>query len=371
VSIPERIRYARQRAGLTGSQVRERTGIGESSLSELENGKREPSLSQLQKLASTYRRSISFFLAEEVIPEEVVLWREKPETEAADIEAHFLRLCEQYHNLEVWTNEEIPVCLPLARGYAESYSYGDAEALAKQVRDHMELGDRPGLSLLPVLEEVFGVKVFHLEFEPTGTAASAQSESFGAAILLNMNNVRWRRNFDLAHELFHLLTWDLFRKPGTGETTSSYAGEMEEKFATCFASNLLMPSDVVRTAVNSKVRSGKLTFEDLFDIARQFDVSVEAFLWRVYNLRLFSGNIEDAKSLIERAKGLAPLLEERKDSEPSIWPERYKALAIKALRHGAISIGRFAEYLDISRQEAMRYVEQEIMDDEEVPLASA
>ena len=46
------------------------------------------------------------------------------------------------------------------------------------------------------------VKVFHLPLEPTGTAASTYGEAFGMAVLLNSSHVAWRRNFDLAHELF-------------------------------------------------------------------------------------------------------------------------------------------------------------------------
>ena len=88
--LSERLRYARARTGLTGSQVRDRTSIGESSLSEFENGKREPSLAQLQKLASAYRRPLAFFLSDEPIPEEAaVLWREEP-ADSKEIEARFL-----------------------------------------------------------------------------------------------------------------------------------------------------------------------------------------------------------------------------------------------------------------------------------------
>jgi Zn-dependent peptidase ImmA (M78 family)/transcriptional regulator with XRE-family HTH domain len=371
VNIPERLQYARERTGLTGPKVHELTGIGQSSLSEFENGRREPSLAQLQKLASAYRRSLSFFLEDGPIPQEQVLWREKPETAAADVEARFLRLCEQYHNLEVWTGEQVPVCLPQASRRGGRYGFPDAEALAKDVRDTLKLGDRPGLSLLTVLEEDCGVKVFHLEFEPTGTAASAKSDTFGAAILLNAANARWRRNFDLAHELFHLLAWDIFREPAADGATSSYATEEEEKLAQCFAVNVLMPSDAVRAALNRKVKDSGLPFEGLFDVARQFDVSVEALLWRMHNLHMLSENADETKALIERAKSLASVLEEREQTRPETWPERYKALAIKALRHGAISVGRFAEYLDTSRQKAMTYVGQGAAEDEAIPLTPA
>lgn len=373
MSLAERLQYARERTGLSQPQVRDRTGIGESSLSEFERAKREPSLSQLHKLAAAYRRSVSFFLAEGPIPTEVVLWREEPESNGGGTSAHFLQLCAQYYNLEVWTKEEAPVSLPDAREDAAEYTYRHAEALAKKVRDQLDLGDRPGLSLLPVLEEVCGVKVFHLDFQPTGTAASTNSsDSFGPAILLNKGNVRWRRNFDLAHELFHLLTWRIFRRTVGSDVTSDRAGAAEEKLAQCFAGNLLMPSDAVHAALTAKMRNETLAFDDVFDVARQFDVSVEALLWRMQTLRMLKGTQKETRTLIARSHELAPILEERpKQPPPSTFPERYKALAIKALRHGLISKGRFAEYLEISRRQALKYAEQEITDDEEVPLAPA
>ena len=252
--VPERLKYARLRAGLSGTQVRERTGIGESSLSEFENGKREPSLSQLQKLADLYRRSVSFFILEgPIVADPVVLWRMRPEENAEEIEVRFLRLCEQYHNLEVWCDERASVSLPQAKGEPGRFGYGDAEELAKQVRRDLQLGDRPGQCLLAVLEEACGVKVFHLDFEPSGTAASAVSETFGAAVLLNAKNARWRRNHDLAHELFHLLAWSIFHPTG-GLTVT---GDWEEKLATAFASSLLMPSEPFASAINLRAREGK------------------------------------------------------------------------------------------------------------------
>ena len=368
--IHDRLRYARQRAGLSGAQVRDRIGIGESSLSEFENGKREPSLSQLKRLADLYRRSVSFFFAEgPIAAEAAVLWRMRPQENAEEIEVRFLRLCEQYHNLEMWCDEQAPVSLPQAKGDPARFSYNDAEELAKQVRRDLQLGDRPGQCLMAVLEEVCGVKVFHLEFEPSGTAASAVSETFGAAILLNANNARWRRNRDLAHELFHLLTWRLFHPAAGG---AMVAGEWEEKLATSFAANLLMPPEPFGSAINSRTRDGKITFESLFDIAREFDVAIESVLWRmhiVYNRG--QSDSDRTKREIEQAKRLAPVLEERESFKPHPWPARFRALAIKALRRGEISIGRFAEYLSISRHEAMRFIEQEVADGEEVQVAPA
>ena len=356
MALADRLQYARERSGLTQSQAKDRTGIGDSSLSEFENGRREPSLAQLHALAQAYHRSISFFLAQEEPAPEVVLWRKRPGDPTEDIEGRFRQLCEQYHNLEVWCDDRARSALPSYNADSANFEYSDAESLAKKVRDDLQLGDRPGPVLLRVLEEVCGVKVFHLAFDPTGAAACALGESFGAAVLLNRKNVRWRRNHDLAHELFHLLTWSAFPKLPDSATPSA----REEQLATCFAANLLMPPKVTRAAVGRRISEGMVSYPDLFDIAREFDVSVESLLWR---LHILYGRGPDAKELteqeIERARAFAPSLEDREKEEPPTWPHRYHDLAVKALRQGEISIGRFAEYLSITRQQAMKYIEQE------------
>jgi Zn-dependent peptidase ImmA (M78 family)/DNA-binding XRE family transcriptional regulator len=371
MKIQDRLKYARQRAGLSLAQVRERSDIGESSLSEFENGKREPSLSQLRKLTDVYKRSVAFFLTE--VPLDVqptVLWRERPQQNAEQIEVQFLRLCEQYHNLEIWCGESVPMSLPLATGNPETYGYPQAEELAKRVRRELQLGDRPGLSLLATLEEACGVKIFHLSFEPSGTAAATVSDTLGAAILLNSQNARWRRNHDLAHELFHLLTWRLFHL-STG--AQSIPREREEKLATCFAANLLLPADPFRAAVNARMHDGRIIIESLYDIAREFDVSVDSVVWRMHFLYdRGQAGADQTKRDIERARRMAPLLEDRGTPKPlRPWPARYHALAVKAMRRGEIAIGRFAAYLDISRREAMRFVEQEVPDGEEVQVTPA
>jgi Zn-dependent peptidase ImmA (M78 family)/predicted HTH domain antitoxin len=323
-------------------------------------------------LAKAYSRSIAFFLSEGEFPREVVLWRERPRDAAGEIEAKFLRLCEQYHNLEMWCEQRTAVRLPPAEGDVEGFVYARAEMLAKRVRDELQLGDRPGQVLLRVLEEVCGVKVFHLAFEPTGTAASTMSETFGAAILLNSASVRWRRNFDAAHELFHLLTWSIFRPASAPDATGIEAPKPEEKLAQCFAGNLLMPTDAVRIAIEGRMKNDKIAVEALYDVAREFDISVDALLWRVHFV--FGRGPEDADKTrrdIERARAYAALFDERDRGVAETYPGRYHALAVKALRRGEISIGRFAEYLGIGRREAMTYIEQEIADDEEVQVTPA
>ena len=365
MSVGERLKYARKRLNITETQVSERTGIGVSSLSEFENGKREPKLSHLHRLAQLYNRQLSFFLEEGPVPQEMVLWRKQPEENAEKVERGFLKLCEQYRNLEMWCGETIEPRLPSPMVSAANLGYNDAESLARDVRKQLGLGDRPGIDLLRALEEECGVKVFHLAFEPKGVAASTKSPSFGFAVLLNSKHVRWRRNFDLAHELFHLLTWDVFHSE---ESESSGPNEREEKLADVFAANLLMPAEALRAAVN---RRGPLTYEALFGIAREFDVSVEALAYRIGDL--YGMEREKRDQIINTTREMAHLLEDRRKDNTNApeLPERYRALAIRALQRGEIALGRFAEYMDISRKQAQEYLRFEGWELEENPLTAA
>lgn len=363
-----KIRHARKRSGLTLERLSSISAIGVSSLSEFENGKRQPSLSQLQALSSALNRSVDFFLSDAPVGAEYVLWRLKPsDPDSGQIETRFLRLCEQYHNLEVWLDERLDADLPVAKEPAGTYHFRHAERLAHEVRKQLGLGDHPAQSLLTVLEETCGVKVFHLGFEPTGTAACTVSEDCGPAVLLNAGSVRWRRNFDLAHEFFHVLTWSIFRK-GEGES-GQCAGESEEKLANAFASRLLMPDEAVRTELDRSFERGRMTFSRLFDVARKFDVSVEALVWRMVFLDYMKQ--EEAPRIIERYRNNARLIESgRERDEPPERPVRFMALAYRAVRSGEMSMGRFAEYMGISRSDAKRIMAEAPEDDDEVPIAA-
>lgn len=363
MDIPNRLKFARENCGLKLSDVQERTGIDDSCLSSYENGNSEPKFAQLSKLAEIYRLPLSFFFEETVPETQVVLWRNQPENNT-EIQAEFLQLCRQYRQLEQWANATSCRTLPDLDDYGERFWYPQVAELARRVRREMELGERPGESLHVTLEEVYGMKVFYLDLANFGIAACASSAVFGDAILLNKNCSRWRRNHDLAHELFHLLTWKRF-KHNTGICAPD---EQEEKFATCFASNFLLPEEAVKQAID-KISSedGKASLSQLDCVARQFDVSLESLLWRMHFL--YNWKEEQTKGYIGEAKEFVSQTKRKQTPPPQKYPERYKALAIRVFRSGDISLGRFAKLMEISRKEAEQYLDRDV--DHEIPITAA
>lgn len=358
MALGERLKQARNTLGLTQGQVSELTNLGSSTLSEFESGTREPKLAQLKRLADAYRRPLDYFLADSEPAREVVLWRERPASpRAEELQCRLLTLARQYHKLEMLCEERRAHELPRYEGSVEGFDRSDAIRLAHDFRGKMGLGDRPGLVLLKVLEEHCKLKVFHMAFEPHGSAACTIDPEGGASILLNANHNRQQRNSDLAHELFHLLTWEVFRK--ADPITESTAPTHEEKLADLFAASLLIPEEALRIAVDS-VRGSRtnLGLDDFYDIARQFDVTAEMLLVRMqYVFRIPTDNI---RPVIDLAREQAKYWEHRDiEPQPPERPARFNSLADRAFRKALISTGVYAEAMGISRREAMRRLDQE------------
>jgi len=76
--LGERLKFARRAAGLRQADVAQAMGLSESGISEFERDRREPRAAQLSKLSKLYHRTVDFFLSDEPLHEDFVLWRCKP-----------------------------------------------------------------------------------------------------------------------------------------------------------------------------------------------------------------------------------------------------------------------------------------------------
>ncbi len=364
MDIGRKLKIAREAIGYTLKKASQESKIGESSISEFENSKREPKFSQLAKLAEVYRKTVEFFLSDEPIIEDVVLWRDKPSTvESKKTEAEFKQLCDQYRRLEVLTDEVKECSLPKPDiSKPEEFTFRKAELFAKEAKKWFHLGDVPIAPLKRLLEEVYYIKIFYLEY--SGSSISTVSR-FGSAILLNAKSKQWRRSYDLAHELFHILTWSIFR------TQSAELSEPEEKLADAFASRFLMPEESIKDRVESSLNEQEqISLERLDDIAREFDVSLEALLYRVASIYRFKK--PDTERYVNAAKQYLKLPKPRPSHKPNKLPERYCVLAQRALREGKLSLMQFAKYMDMSYRQAREYLtEDEDFKDEKISISVA
>ena len=354
--LASRLKSARESAGLPLTEAAKRLGYANyQTLSSIENADREVKASELVNMARIYFCNIQDFLNQRRARGEFpFLWRNPPATEdqRKEIESKIFFKCEQYHLLEKLLNSKAE------KGFIET-SLNDIRnndalnLLATNTRILLGLGNRPAFTLPKVLEENFGVKILYLELEQ-GSAVSMVHEECGRVIIINAKEAPWRRNYDLAHELFHLILWRIL--PPEKLKDSSYFMDIEKR-AEKFASMLLLPEEEIRQETLSLWESQKsLTYSDLVDIARDFGVSTKALLYRYAYLKFIDWETADK---IAHDEELAELSREKRciEKEPIKVSNRFITMAMRCLRKGLISRGKFAEMVEINRVDIDDFIE--------------
>ncbi len=367
-TLAERLKEARERVGLSISDAARKLGYPSyQTLTKIEAGGRKVKASELYLFAKVYFCSLDRLLNENFAEKGMVLlWRKAPEGAARkEIEAEIMYHCEQYHSLEQLLGLKSKGSKFIDLTIDSISTDGDVNSLAEETRQLLALGSRPAFALKNILEQTHGVKFIYRQLSNISSAASTVHPDFGPVIVINSDEAPWRRNYDLAHELFHLITWKIL-PPETLE--GEYLDEVEKK-AERFASALLLPENEVRNAID-KVRENQktLTYADLVDIARDFGVSTVALLYRLSAIGCIDWETahklagDESLSCLDKSK--------RMDDWGSMpASERLHSLAVKCLRKGLLSRGRFAEIIGIDRSQIDQFIQGSgLMETEGVPI---
>lgn len=359
-----KIRSLREGLGLSQQELAERAGFSAHQIvSQIETGKRDVKAWELAKLASILRTSVSTLLAQDELQQSpVILWREAPASNASMIEKDFVYRCEQYAYLEKLCNVAPRTSFPRLQVDPSRFSFSEAHELALVASREFGLGARPAASLIDILENSYQVKILYEDLGEEGSAASTIG-SFGPAILMNRGEAPWRRNYNFAHEVFHLLTWSDF--PAETIMQDSQYRDRIEKLANAFASGLLLPADAVNLAFERRVKENKIRLIDLVEMAREFDVSTSALLYRLLNLGRFE------KAMVEELLNDPSFRQLDRGTMPERWwtpppiPERFVRLAFKAYQDGNISRTKLADLLDVSLLELTKTLSEYGLNDRE------
>jgi len=350
-----RLKAARETVGLSLVEAAKRLGYPNyQTLSNIENGQREVKVSELANFARIYFCNLSDFLtAQSPRKEYAILWRNPPGDDALkkQTEREIFSLCEQYHMMEKLLG------IKSGKGFMEvtreSVKTGHAiNLLAKDTATMMGLGQRPSCALHKVLEQEYGVKILYYPLA-YGSAASMVHDDMGKAVVINSNEVPWRQNYDLAHELFHLILWKVFTLEEMQDKL--FFSDIERK-ADSFASMLLLPEDEIFREIDQIMENDKqLTYSDIVDVAIDFGVSAKALLYRLAFINFIEW--EQANTLA-KDEDLAEISRQKRTEnlEPR-RSDRFISLAVRCLRKGLISRGKFADLLKIDRSDIDDYIE--------------
>jgi Zn-dependent peptidase ImmA (M78 family)/transcriptional regulator with XRE-family HTH domain len=358
--LEKRIMAARRAVGFSISEAAQRLGFKNyQTLSAIEKGARKINAHELIMIARLYGRSLDYFLESDVAPDPVPLWRKTAETDANRVQRRFLSFLEKYTNLEHM--------LGLKRKWKDiqkNYDRDDfsfdgferADKLGAEIHNFLDLGSRPSSNLLYVLENKLRFKILHIPLGDGVSGASIVDNTLGVGILINANDVPWRRNFDLAHELFHVITWNVFSPEEIGNGTKK---TRPEQYADIFASSLILPEAHLLDTLKETITDNEVRIIDIIEVAKDFGVSTEAVLWRLVNLKILKKSqaqkVLDTPEFRDLDHNMRRKLYNK--DRPSKFPSRFISLACRCLMEGKISRGSFAEYLEIDRAEIDDYLE--------------
>lgn len=112
---------------------------------------------------------------------------------------------------------------------------------------------------------------------------------------LNSRRSARRQRQVIAHELGHWklhgerqLIVDQDIRPANADNVPTVASLNEEAEANAFAGELLMPTDLLRTAVNRELGGVSARDDLVHKLATEFEVGAHAMTWRLLNLGVFT-----------------------------------------------------------------------------------
>jgi Zn-dependent peptidase ImmA (M78 family)/DNA-binding XRE family transcriptional regulator len=230
--------------------------------------------------------------------------------------------------------------IPLLRrtlGLTARSSFEDAAAAGERFAAEFNLGEVPALRLAEVMERELGILVLMIDaFE--GVSGAACRLPALDTVLINRHEPAGRRHFDLAHELFHILTWDMM-PPEHFEDATEQSKNRIEQLANSFASALLMPTAALD-------RFGPWNSEDSGLWARfnwaskQLGVTASALKWRLVTLGRLDRRAKDVRVTPPRRSRLDPIL--------PLFSKPFVEVIALAIEQGRVSVRRAADLLDMT-----------------------
>lgn len=343
-TIAKRIKAAREEAGLTQQQLSDALGFKDrQTVAAIEAGIRKISADELLVAMKILGKDLEYFTDPfRLDGEGSFSWRSSPEVEdrLGDFETRAGSWLALYRTLA----ERKPASAPLSLSLTPKSSYEDAHRAADWLGTEWQLGDTPAGNLETAIRDRLRALVLHVD-APQGISGAAFRLPEFNAILINRKEPLGRRNFDLAHELFHLLTWETIR-PAHTESGMLNAKGRPEQLANCFASAILIPERVVRSwldQIPTFPHKDRVYWNNwLNDRAFELRVSTPALQWRMVQLGLLpKGDVDNALDWYA----------EREMETPPAFSGEYMRTLGSGVEQGKVSVRKVASLLGLTVDE--------------------
>lgn len=347
-----RIKALRRERGLTQEQLGRMFGFKDrQTVSAIETGVRQLTAEELvlavEKLGVTFAELTDPF---RLVGEGRFSWRE--EGASAQALAAFERRAGSWIAAfrELGLSERDGALLRRRLPIDRTSNYEDAMWAGERFAAEFQLGATPAERLAHAMEEKLGVLVLFVEVPERVSGAACRLREFDA-VLIARREVPGRRSFDLAHELFHLLTWEALTPVACAASTLGSGVRRVEKLADNFAAALLMPADQLGPSGGWKRLATSALVARLNAVADRLRVTAQALSWRLVNLGELSR--ETVRSLPPAAlqnNGRATR-QDLEASPPPHFSRRFVEVIGHATADGRLSTLRVADLLGLTIEE--------------------
>lgn len=340
--VGPRVKYARERLNMTRETLAGLLGFKDrQSISDIENGKRAVKADELLELSDALDQEVEFFLDPfNVVAEAQYSWLaadDLPGEELDRFESSASSWVGVLHWLHQQEQREGADYDFLSLRMKESSTFEQAHYYGERLAGVLQLGLVPAASLAECLEAKLAIPVLFVDTSEklpkhAISGAACQVDVF-SAILVNRQESAARRNFNLAHELFHTLTWEALPPSHRESNSVEHHARLKrvEQLANNFASALLMPRKSLEHFIDP---ARAQDVQHLADVADQLQVSTDALGWRLLHL----GRIDE-----QTRAALAAQRRPDQQATPNLFSMSFVQKLHVALNKGRVSARKVAK----------------------------
>lgn len=291
----EKLQSLRELSGLSRKELAEKVGVTEQAVWQYENQYTNPKFETINELKKLFSVKVKYFYTEPVVPSvakiESIAYRSqdrdsrkkaKMETTFIDFVNHLISQFERHLNLPPSS------IVSLRNNCMEIYHTEPSHEISNTLIEQIATYARERLTVnhnreLMYKLEMSGVYILEKDMGHTIDAYSTWTEENRPFIILgSIKKSSVRRNFDLAHELAHLL---LHYKIDMDSLTKDEYNEIERE-ANTFASYFLLPKEeFLKDFSEIKKISNPKSY---IDLKQKYMVSIAALEYRAYKLGLLT-----------------------------------------------------------------------------------
>lgn len=274
--VAYRIKNARILKGLSQQDVAGELGVSKQMISKYEKGTSMPSSSKLIKLSKLFGLKVDCFFSSFKVELKEVNFRKKSNfsmKRQKSLKENIKIRLENY----LWIEDNLSIDYTFKNIIKDEKieNIEDVENVVSKIRNEWNIGTDPIHNIIQLVEdkEIKVIEIFDTDDKFDGLATYVDDKY--PVIIVNGNFPVERKRFTLLHELGHLLL-----------NLPDCASSLDEGFCNKFASEFLLPKDIVVKEFGGKRKH--ITINELKSCQIKYGISIKAIIYRLVDAGILS-----------------------------------------------------------------------------------